>query len=318
MIADKDISLEEALKQDHEFKAAGAYSGDSIAPHSSNMPQSLYESEALMIKDFNRYFIQVLIGNQPSVIWEHNEKYIIFSYDNFDKQFSYVQILDLFGTNKASIKATKRWLDSPRKRSCLGIKFWPSTTAVDPDDPENKLFNTFRGLATKPVENKVLWKIIFRHIYEVTCDKDRRKANHFLNYWAHAVQKTEQKPSFGIAIRGDEEGTGKSIIFEELRKLFGLDNSFSTADPEEIFGANNPIALAIEALLLANRTWAIDAVVDISTTSLTPLDIGSEPLSLVRFVGSSAFPFWPSINSPCRVFAGQCMTAAQIEQVKKG
>ena len=143
MIADKDISLEEALKQDHEFKAAGAYSGDSIAPHSSNMPQSLYESEALMIKDFNRYFIQVLIGNQPSVIWEHNEKYIIFSYDNFDKQFSYVQILDLFGTNKASIKATKRWLDSPRKRSCLGIKFWPSTTAVDPDDPENKLFNTF-------------------------------------------------------------------------------------------------------------------------------------------------------------------------------
>ena len=73
----------------------------------------------------------------------------------------------------------------------------------------------------------------------------------------HAVQKTEQKPSFGIAIRGDEEGTGKSIIFEELRKLFGLDNSFSTADPEEIFGANNPGMDSCVFLLLEEVEWAM-------------------------------------------------------------
>jgi hypothetical protein len=36
-----------------------------------------------MIEDFNRFFIQVLIGNHPNIIWEHDDNYTIFSYDNF-------------------------------------------------------------------------------------------------------------------------------------------------------------------------------------------------------------------------------------------
>jgi hypothetical protein len=125
-------------------------------------------------------------------------------------------------------------------RTCPGIKFWPSTTAVDPNDPENKLFNTWRGWATKPVENKALWKIIFKHIYEVTCNRNITKTNHHLNFFAHLLQRPEQKPSFGLATRGDEEGTGKSKLAEEMMKIIGRDNTFSTADPEDIFGKNNP------------------------------------------------------------------------------
>ena len=66
-----------------------------------------------MIAEFNRFFVQALIGNQPSVIWEREDKYILFSYENFHKQFSYVQVGDLFGGNKSNVKATNRWLDSP-------------------------------------------------------------------------------------------------------------------------------------------------------------------------------------------------------------
>ncbi len=153
MIADQDVSLEGALKQEQEFEGAFNVGSNAGVALQSCTPQPLYESDVLMIADFNRFFIQVLIVNVPSVIWEHDNDYTIFSYENFHKQFSYVQIIDLFGGN-SSIKATRRWLDSPRKRSCREIKFWPSTEAVDPEDPDNKLFNTWRDWATKPIEDR--------------------------------------------------------------------------------------------------------------------------------------------------------------------
>jgi hypothetical protein len=107
-----------------------------------------------MIKDFNRYFIQTLITNQPYVIWEHDNTITFFTYENFHKQFSYVKIANsLFGEKnkvESTAKATKLWLDSYHKRRCLGIKFWPSTK-VDPKDPEGKYFNTWKGWATKPI-----------------------------------------------------------------------------------------------------------------------------------------------------------------------
>jgi hypothetical protein len=110
-------------------------------------PMAFYDTVADVIADFNKFFIQALIGNQPSVIWEHANKYTIFSYEQFHKQFSYVRIVN--GDSKG--KATKIWLNSYNKRSVPGIKFWPSTTAIDPNDPKNKLFNTWRGWTTKPV-----------------------------------------------------------------------------------------------------------------------------------------------------------------------
>ena len=133
----------------------------------------------------------------PSVIWERGDKYIIFSYENFQKQFSYVQIVDLFGGNKAKDKVTKRWLDSPRKRTCPGIKFWPSTVAIDPDDPENKLFNTWRGWATKPVENKALCRIILMdgclllHLEEAEWAKYNRYANKLRNLFTTPTVERE-------------------------------------------------------------------------------------------------------------------------------
>jgi hypothetical protein len=217
-------------------------------------PMAFYDTVPDMVGDFNRFFIQVLIGNQPNVIWEHDNKYTIFSYEQFHKQFSYVRIVN---GNKGDGKATKMWLDSYNKRSVPGIKFWPSLKAIDPNDPKNRLFNTWRDWTTKPVENKGLWKIILRHIYEVICNGSITKTNHYLNFYAHLLQRPEQKPSFGLATRGDEEGTGKSMVAEEMMKIIGRDNTFSTADPEDIFGKNNPGMDNCLLLLLEEVEWAL-------------------------------------------------------------
>jgi hypothetical protein len=214
--------------------------GESPAMPYMDAPQAFYDSIPLMIEDFNRFFIQALIGNLPSVIWEHDNTYTIFTYENFHKQFSYVRIATYGDKKSSEPKATKIWLDSYNKRSCPGIKFWPNVKAVDPNDPENKLFNTWRDWATKPIKDTVKCRFILRYVYEVSCNKGRAKANHLLDFYAHLLQRPEQKPSFGIATRGDEEGTGKSILVEEIQKIIGRDNTFSTADPEDIFGRNNP------------------------------------------------------------------------------
>jgi hypothetical protein len=184
MTSDEKLSLEEAQKQSSEVTGSddNPEQNYSAAPQ-SNTPQSHYEGESLMISDFNRYFIQVLNDNLPQVIWERESGYTIFTYENFHKQFSYVQVTtnDLFSENKkrvSKLRATKLWVDSSRKRKCLGIKFWPSTTAIDPEDPENKLFNTWRSWPTQSVWNLAKWKIIYRYAHVVICDRDCEKTRH--------------------------------------------------------------------------------------------------------------------------------------------
>jgi hypothetical protein len=103
MTSDEKLSLEEAQKQ-----LAKEVTGSDDNPEQnytaapqSDTPQPLYESESLMIADFNRYFIQVLNDNLPQVIWERESGYTS-SDENFHKQFSYVQVItnDLFSENK--------------------------------------------------------------------------------------------------------------------------------------------------------------------------------------------------------------------------
>jgi hypothetical protein len=155
MASDENFSLEEALKQ--AAKVSGSAPNDQadeqkVVAFSSapvrDAPPPFYESFNLMVKDFNRFFIQTLIGNVPHVIWEHDNEDTFFSYENFHKQFSYVKVANnLFGeSNKieSGIKATKYWLDNYHKRSCKGIKFWPSLR-FDPNDPEGKYHNTWKG-----------------------------------------------------------------------------------------------------------------------------------------------------------------------------
>jgi hypothetical protein len=107
-------------------------------------PQVFYDDINSMMSDFNRFFIQALIGNQPSVIWEHDDKYTIFSYEQFNKQFSYSKIPNQTKGKVEYVKATHIWLGSPTKRRVPGIKFWPNVKANDPNDPDNKLFNTWK------------------------------------------------------------------------------------------------------------------------------------------------------------------------------
>jgi hypothetical protein len=82
-------------------------------------PQAFYGDIPSMINDFNRFFIQILIVNVTHVIWEHDNDYTIFNYEQFHKQFSYVRVpVENKKTRSTEyVKATRIWIDSFEKRS---------------------------------------------------------------------------------------------------------------------------------------------------------------------------------------------------------
>jgi hypothetical protein len=106
-------------------------------------PLPFYESIQVMLQDFNRLFIQVLIGNCPHVAWEHDNIVTYFPYKHFHEQFSYVRCANpLFGPGnkiESQLTPTRYWLNWSHKRSCRGIKFYPAS--VDPNDPEGRFYN---------------------------------------------------------------------------------------------------------------------------------------------------------------------------------
>jgi hypothetical protein len=265
MTDDDKLSLEEAVKQAQKIKIAVSNDqfddndGTTKTFETNDAPQSFYESFDLMVKDFNRYFIQTLIGNQPYVIWEHDNTITYFTYENFHKQFSYVKVANtLFGTKGAvasNVKATKYWLDNYHKRRCLGIKFWPSMRP-DPKDPDGKYFNTWKDWATKPVENEILCRVAREYFFEVICSKTKSKYSHLLDFLTHMFPFPEIKPTFGLAIKGEEEGTGKSKLSEQIIEMIGLDNSNTTSNPDGIFGEHNGIMNNCIFLNLAEVEWA--------------------------------------------------------------
>jgi hypothetical protein len=265
MTNDDKLSLEEAVKQAQKIKIAVSNdqfddnAGEPKTFETHDAPQPFYESFDLMVKDFNRYFIQTLITNQPYVIWEHDNIITYFTYENFHKQFSYVKVANnLFGEKgkvESNVKPAKYWLESYHKRRALGIKFWPSMRP-DPRDPEGKYFNTWKDWVTKPVEDDILCRVARQYLFEVICSKKKSKYSHLLDFLTHMFQFPEIKPTFGLAIKGEEEGTGKSKLSEQLIEMIGLDNSNTTSNPDRIFGDHNGIMNNCIFLNLAEVEWA--------------------------------------------------------------
>jgi hypothetical protein len=107
---------------------------------------------------------------------------------------------------------------------------------VDPKDPNSEYFNTWRDWPTKPIEDEAKCRVAREYLFEVICSKKKSKYSHLLDFLTHMLQKLEEKPTFGIAIKGEEEVTGKSELSNQLMLMIGLDNSTTTSNPDQIFG----------------------------------------------------------------------------------
>ena len=217
--------------------------------HKSNdtdEPLAYYDDVKFMMTHFNRIFTKVLDGNQDRVIRErHDNTYVIMSYETFNNHFQYSLVRidigkpDSFGQNKEWIPSTKAWLKKHEARSFRGTKCYPGN--VDPNDLKNEYYNKWKGFAVKPIRDTVKVKKILRHIYEVNCLKNKERANHFLDFFAHMFQRPTEKPSFSIMIVSEEEGSGKSMVINAICEMVGINHAFPVSNLKMVFGDFNEV-----------------------------------------------------------------------------
>jgi hypothetical protein len=120
-----------------------------------------------------------------------------------------------------------------------------------------------------------------------------------MQHLAHFIKKPWERPSFIFALRGDEEGTGKSTLFEIISWLVG-DDYFPQpiSDPQEIFGFfNEPlhkcVALHFEEVEWAHYKKSFNKLMDLVTKPRFNVNIKyatlGKPLAFARiFISGNA------------------------------
>jgi hypothetical protein len=116
------------------------------------------------------------------------------------------------------------------------IVFNPSLPAGKND---NRIFNTYKGFAIEP-NSKGDCGLIHTHIKEVICNNDDTLYQYVIQWFAKMFQYPNIKDGIALVVKG-QQGTGKSLIFDDLLKKIWGDYAYSTADNNDIAGDFNGV-----------------------------------------------------------------------------
>jgi hypothetical protein len=135
-----------------------------------------------------------------------------------------------------------RWTGS-EERKFAGLQFAPGKQ----DGAITPYLNTWRGLGVTPKQGS--WSRMRTHIREVLTSGNEQDDRFVMGWMAHVLQHigdVRNKLTVSPVIRG-EEGTGKSIVFDYYRRIFGR-HGVVLSKPEQIVGRFN--ASLSEALVV--------------------------------------------------------------------
>ena len=187
----------------------------------------------------------------------------------------------------AKMNMGEAWLCWPKKRYYSdGIAFYPITEHC----PDNQ-YNMFTGYALEPLEGDV--ELFIKHVTDVICAGDEIAAKYLLQFFAHMIQKPDEKPSVAIVMKS-VEGTGKGSLMAPLQNILG-DYAIQTNGAYLVTGrfnstlANKILVFADEVDLTAKQTSdKLKALISETTISLERKGIDPVPVSNhIRFVFAS-------------------------------
>lgn len=174
--------------------------------------KTLSQNELQILHQMNTQFAHVIIGGRNLVAYGDydNCKNKTFSYEKFsefEKRFLHKRAI-------AKMNAGKAWLCWSGKRFYPeGAVFAPGSLSV----PETQM-NLFRGYSKTPRPGDVSFFI--KHIREVICSNNEVHAKYVMQFFAHLLQKPEEKPTVAI-VQKSIEGTGKSSLVQVIREILG-------------------------------------------------------------------------------------------------
>lgn len=133
----------------------------------------------------------------------------------------------------AAMNAGEAWLRWEDK--CFyegGLEFSPGFKL---ESPTKDKFNLFRGFPLKPVAGDV--EPFLFHVREVICNNDENLTKYVLQFFAHLLQKPQEKPVGSLLLKSGQ-GTGKNALLLPLFRILG-DYALMTNGEESITGRFN-------------------------------------------------------------------------------
>lgn len=124
------------------------------------------------------------------------------------------------------------WNNWPGRRKYTRIGFYPN------QEPPSGAFNFWEGWRHTPKRGS--WKWTLRHLYEVVCARDPDKFRYLIDHLSHLIQTTgrpSERSPVSLFVWG-EHGSGKSIVFDHIAKLFG-NHGITLSKSEELTGTFN-------------------------------------------------------------------------------
>jgi hypothetical protein len=256
----------------------GTEQGDSGLPKQIELDtingNAISEKEIAVLVEMNKQFAHVTMGGKHQVISTGFDGRSIESHQyeglpDFKNRFLHVSTI-------AGMNQGDAWLKWPGKRYYKeGLAFCPNPAKCSPGQ-----YNLFRGYAVKPIAGIV--EPYIHHVTQVVCAGDLVSAKYVLQFFAHMLQKPDEKPSVAIVMKSIE-GTGKGALMRPFLDICG-EYAVSTNGAYLVTGRFNSV--------VANRLLIFSDEVDLTDTKSADRlkALISEPTVMIERKGLDAVP----------------------------
>ena len=212
--------------------------------------KQLTQDEMSILLKMNKEYAHTSIGSKNMVISRRTNaiKHVTHHFEpiqEFKNRF-------LHQPKIAKLNMGEAWLCWPDKRYYPdGIAFYPNLNEC----PKTQ-YNMFNGFALKPIDGDV--STFIRHVENIICAGDKVASNYLIKFFAHLIQKPQEKPSVAIVMKS-VEGTGKGTLMQPILSILG-DYASQTNGAYLVTGrfnstlANNLLVFADEVDLTDKRT----------------------------------------------------------------
>ena len=241
------------------------------------------------IERINANHALAMVGGKAVILREHTDRHGIplvdfGSVESF-KQFHLNQEVERDGMRKP-IPLGDYWMRHPRRRQYESVEFNPLPVGSKPSTDERH-YNLWRGFGVEPKKGDC--SKILAHLKNIVCKGNKVHSNWVEGWLAEPVQRPAQKSGTALVIRG-LQGTGKSIIADYIRPIFGPHFVGPVAHPKQITGQFNGhmkqgLLLHVEEAFLADDRTG-EAVIKNLITSPTHLveEKGLTPISFDNYL----------------------------------
>ena len=240
--------------------AIGAPGDSNPEVHFSPVPPEETPSPANPIEQLNQEHAFVLIGGAPRVLWETTDHKGRFHAQNLTLDAARAKLAPLTFTPDGGKPSSmfQRWFHHPDRRSFDGVCFAPgSTTPL-------RFYNLWRGFAYTPLERGVKpgaraqrgLDAFLTHLRVNVCADDAKLAHWRAGYFAHIIQKPEEKPLTSLVFQGPK-GVGKTSLVDRVGALLGP-HYLVASDPRYLTGNFNAYMEGKLLFVLEEAHWGGD------------------------------------------------------------